>query len=301
MACCAFKTALRLRSEPLYLLHEWDEARRHRTTTAIRIAREVIAQLKARSAQLQEANREIGRLHRQNELILQSVGEGIYGIDVHGNTIFVNPAALSITGRAPDEVLGKSWHAMVHHSKPNGLSYPWEECPLYAVLRDGTEQREQREEFWRKDGTRFPVEYTSTPVFEGGQITGAVVVFRDISQRHQVEEARLRARVAETANQKLEKEIAERKRAQDALQQRVEMEELVARLSTSFIDCAPEEIDAAIHHALRTVGEFVNVDRSYLFLADISATTVDNTHEWCAPGIVSHRENLKGLRADAFP
>jgi signal transduction histidine kinase len=85
------------------------------------------------------------------------------------------------------------------------------------------------------------------------------------------------------------------------LQQRVDMEELVARLSTGFIDCAPAALDAAIHHALRTVGEFVKVDRSYLFLADPSGTEVDNTHEWCAPGIGSQRDNLKGLRADAFP
>lgn len=175
------------------------ETRRNRTIIAIRVAREVIAQLKERSRQLQEAYSEIGRLSHQNELILNSVGEGICGIDLHGNTTFVNPAALRITGREANEILGRSWHAILHHSMPNGLPYAWEECPLYAVLRDGVVQSEDREVFWRTDGTSFPVEYTSTPVFERGEITGAVVVFRDITQRQHEEEARLRARVAETA------------------------------------------------------------------------------------------------------
>src|SRR5262245_1867215 len=237
------------------------ERRRQRTTGAIRVARKVIAQLKERSAQLHEANHEIGRLSRQNALILHSAGEGIYGIDARGNTTFVNPAALRITGREAAEVLGKSWHALLHHSKPNGLPYAREECPLYALLRTGSAQVAQREVFWRKDGTSFPVEYTVTPVREGGAITGAVVVFRDITHRHQAEEARLRARVAETAQHALEREIAERKQAQAALQYRVEMEKLVTTLSTSFINLAPEELDTAIHHALHAIGEFVGADR----------------------------------------
>jgi PAS domain S-box-containing protein len=277
------------------------EERRHRTTAAIRTAREVIAQLKERSAQLHAANSEVVRLSRRTEQLLDSVGDGIYGIDMQGTTMFVNPAALRLTGSAAAEVLGKSWHALLHHSHPNGLPYAWEACPLSAVLRDGISQVEQHEVFWRKDGTSFPVEYTSTPVWEGGQITGAVVVFRDITQRQQVEEARLRARVAETARQELEQEVAERKRVYEALQHRLAMEELVTTLSTSFINLAPDNIDAAIHRALHAVGEFAGVDRSYLFLADDTGTTTDNTHEWCATGILSYIESLKGLRAETFP
>jgi PAS domain S-box-containing protein len=277
------------------------ERQRRRTTRAIRVARELIAQLRERSSQLHAANNEIGRLSRQNALILHAAGEGIYGIDARGHTMFVNPAALSITGREAAEVLGKSWHALLHHSKPNGLPYAWEECPLYAVLRDGTAQVEQHEVFWRKDGRSFPVEYTITPVLERGQITGAVVVFRDITHRQEAEEARLRARVAETAQYALEKESAERKRAQAALQYRVEMENLVTTLSTSFIYFAPEETNAAIHHALHAIGEFVGADRSYLFLAYDHETKVNNTHEWCAPGIVPQISTLQGLRAEDFP
>src|SRR5205814_735300 len=77
--------------------------------------------------------------------------------------------------------------------------------------------------------------------------------------------------------------------------------ELVTTLSTSFINLIPDKVDAAIQHALHAVGEFVGVDRSYLFLADDTGTTVDNTHEWCATGITSYLESLQGLRAEAFP
>jgi PAS domain S-box-containing protein len=277
------------------------EARRNRTIIAIRVARDVIARLQERSTQLQKAYSEIGRLSHHNELILNAVGEGIYGIDLQGNTTFVNPAALRITGRETEELLGKSWHVMLHHSMPNGLPYAWEECPLYTVLRDGVVQSDWREIFWRKDGTSFPVEYTSTPVREQGEITGAVVVFRDITRRQQEEEARLRARIAEATNQELAREIARREQVQEALQYRVEMEKLVTMLSTSFINLAPEELGAAINRALQAIGEFARVDRSYLFLAYDHVTKVDNTHEWCAPGISPQIEHMQGLRVETYP
>jgi signal transduction histidine kinase len=129
----------------------------------------------------------------------------------------------------------------------------------------------------------------------------ALVTAAIVTERKQGEEARVRARVAEMAKQGLEKEIAERKQAQAALQHRVAMEDLVTTLSTSFINLAPEEMDAAIHHALHAVGEFAGVDRSYLFLADDSLTKADNTHEWCAAGIPPQIDRMKGVRADTFP
>lgn len=123
------------------------------------------------------------RLRRQNEIILHAAGDGIYGVDTEGKTTFVNPAASRMINWTPEELIGKIQHKILHHSKPDGSPYPIEECPIYAAFKDGAVHHVDCEVFWRKDGTSFPVEYTSTPIKENGKIRGAVVVFKDISER----------------------------------------------------------------------------------------------------------------------
>jgi PAS domain S-box-containing protein len=115
--------------------------------------------------------------------ILECAGEGIYGLDRDGLTTFANAAALRMTGWPLDEVLGKLQHALIHHSKPDGTPYPRKACPVYAALRDGEVHHSEDDVFWRKDGTSFPVEYTSTPLQKDGVSIGAVVIFRDITER----------------------------------------------------------------------------------------------------------------------
>jgi PAS domain S-box-containing protein len=130
------------------------------------------------------------QLARRNALILESAGEGIFGLDIEGKTTFVNPAAARMHGFKPEELIGKKHHDLVHHSRPDGKLYPPERCPVHATLRDGTVHSNVDDEvFWRKDGTSFQVEYTSTPIIEDGKIMGAVITFRDISDRKRVEKA----------------------------------------------------------------------------------------------------------------
>jgi PAS domain S-box-containing protein len=109
------------------------------------------------------AEAEVARLKRNNDLILASAGEGIYGLDAEGRTTFCNPAAAAMIGWSVEEMLGKPQHALVHHTKPSGEHYPRSECPIYAAITDGLVHREDNEIFWRKDGSSFPVEYVSTP------------------------------------------------------------------------------------------------------------------------------------------
>jgi diguanylate cyclase (GGDEF)-like protein/PAS domain S-box-containing protein len=128
------------------------------------------------------------RLSQQHEMVLKSAGEGIFGLDLHGNVTFVNPAASDITKWNPQDLLGRPMHKLLHHTKPDGAPYPSEESPIYAAFTTGTTHSRDDEVFWRKNGTSFPVEYTSTPIFGDGEIVGAVVTFRDISKRKALEQ-----------------------------------------------------------------------------------------------------------------
>ncbi|HEX3035991.1 MAG TPA: sigma 54-interacting transcriptional regulator [Thermodesulfobacteriota bacterium] len=135
----------------------------------------------------------IGFRH-QNELILNAAGEGIYGLDQDGNLTFINPAAAKMLGWEVEELIGltgQTAHAIVHHSKPDGTPYSLEECPMHAAFKEGISYKTDNEVLWRKDGTSFPVEYTSTPVWEDGKLVGAVVVFRDVTE-HKLAEKTLR-------------------------------------------------------------------------------------------------------------
>ncbi|HZY30066.1 MAG TPA: PAS domain S-box protein [Candidatus Methylomirabilis sp.] len=125
----------------------------------------------------------------RTRLILDSAGEGIYGLDLNGRTTFINPAAASMLGYEAEELLGRPMHEVLHHSEPDGTPYPKEDCPIYAAFKDGAARRVTDEVFWRRDGTSFPVEYLSTPIVERRQLRGAVVTFTDITERKRAEEA----------------------------------------------------------------------------------------------------------------
>ncbi|MCH8096832.1 MAG: PAS-domain containing protein [Proteobacteria bacterium] len=125
---------------------------------------------------------------QQNDLILNAAGDGIYGLDLEGRTTFINPAGARLIGWPVEELIGKPQHAILHHTRADGTPYPHEECPIHAAPSDGAVHQVDDEVFWRKDGTSFPVEYVSTPIRDqGGEVTGAVVVFKNIAKRKRTE------------------------------------------------------------------------------------------------------------------
>lgn len=133
------------------------------------------------------------RLSRENQIILDSVADGICGLDLRGNVTFENPAAARILGHEPGELTGKPLHQTIHHSRTDGAPYPWEESPIRATLEQGTVQEVAHDLFWRRDGTAVPVEYVSTPALDEDTIVGAVLTFRDVTARRENEAALRRA------------------------------------------------------------------------------------------------------------
>lgn len=152
---------------------------------------------------------EQARLADANRLLLDSTGEGIYGIDTAGRFTFVNQAAARMLGYATAEIIGQKGHSLIHSRHADGAAYPEQECPIYQAIRSGQSAHAENEVFWRKDGTAFPVSYTASPIMVGTDPLGAVVTFSDISERRQMEQER--ARISER-----EHKIAEQ--LQEALQ-----------------------------------------------------------------------------------
>ena len=140
-------------------------------------------------------------------LLLDSTGEGIYGVDIEGCCSFINPAAARMLGYEPHEVLGRNMHELTHHSHPDGAHYPVECCPIFQAFRIGVPCRIDSEVLWRRDGHAFAVEYTSYPILEGGEVLGAVVTFVDISERKRQETLLRQAR------EQLEHRVTERTHA----------------------------------------------------------------------------------------
>lgn len=126
-------------------------------------------------------------MERENRLILDAAGEGIYGIDLEGKTTFVNNAAQAMLGWTAQDLLGEDIHAMIHHHHLDGRAYLSRECPIYHSFRNEQVNRVEDEVFWHKDGHPIQVEYVSTPIYDQKVLAGAVVIFRDITERRESE------------------------------------------------------------------------------------------------------------------
>ena len=157
----------------------------------------------------QRLERLFRQAQRLNDLILTSAGDGIYGVDADGITTFANPAAVEMLGWSASDLIGHNMHDLIHHHHADGSPYPAEDCPIYNAFRHAKVNLVEDEIFWRKDGRPIRVEYSSTPMIDGAEVLGAVIIFRDITERKE-NERRLRDALAEVERlkERLENENA---------------------------------------------------------------------------------------------
>ena len=134
-----------------------------------------------------DAEQEMSELANRSKLILDSIDEGIFGLDFSGNCLFINKSAIRMFGYAGEELIGKIIHSMTHHKKSDGSPYSISECPILNTIKIGKGIRINNEVFWRRDGTAFPVEYSAYPIIDQGTAKGVVVSFTDITKRKTAE------------------------------------------------------------------------------------------------------------------
>lgn len=140
-------------------------------------------------------------------LLLESTGEGVFGVDMDGLCTFINRAGAQMLGYTREQVLGRNMHDLIHHTHADGMHYPVDHCPIFHAFRAGVPCRIDSEVLWRRNGTSFPAEYSSYPILDGGEVHGAVVTFVDITMRKRQED------LLKAAHEQLEHRVNERTQA----------------------------------------------------------------------------------------
>ncbi|MDB5802673.1 MAG: histidine kinase [Rhodocyclales bacterium] len=172
---------------------------------------------------------------RQLELLLESTGEGIYGIDLGGRCIFINQIGAEMLGFSPDEVLGRNMHYLMHHSHADSRLMPVHDCRIFRAFQQGQGVRVDDEVLWRRDGTAFEAEYASYPIRDGGKVVGAVVTFNDISTRKCAE------RALQEAHNELERRVAQRTADLSAANEQLRQSHVALQRLSSHLNTVREE------------------------------------------------------------
>jgi len=152
-----------------------------------RAEKELLKSYESLEEKVKERTRELKESEEKSRLIIESAGEGILGVDMNGNTTFINGSALKMLGYEGKELIGENIHDLVHHKTEDGENYPIENCPMSDTYLHGNVNEIENEVLWRKDGSSFPVKYTSQPIFKKKKVVGAVITFNDITQRKEAE------------------------------------------------------------------------------------------------------------------
>ncbi len=232
-----------------------------------RLFNEIQAQQNLLEVRIQERTAQIQAERDFALLVMNTIGQGLSVVDEEGHFTYINPAYARMLGYHPSEVIGKS---------PKEFTIPDDHSILDEVFRKRQkgEASSYESTLIHRDGSLIPVEVSGTPRFHEGRFLGTIAVITDLRQRKLLQER------------------------QNWLQR---FRDSLLTVAQSFIQTTNENQDENLNWVLRQVGEFLQVDRSYLFLFDWARQTATNTHEWCADGISPQKENLQDIPVSVIP
>ncbi|GGO75773.1 ATP-binding protein [Nocardioides deserti] len=136
---------------------------------------------------VEEQTADLRRMARRTETLLTSVGDGIYGVDADGLITWVNPSGARALGHPIGALVGQRAHDLFHAPEVDGTTFPYDGCYIAEAIASGTVTSAEEDVYVRADGGTFPVEITASPLVDDDVVTGAVVVFRDVTQRREVD------------------------------------------------------------------------------------------------------------------
>ena len=179
-----------------------------RVIGASKIARDITQRVQQESGLAQSRERLRQALQYQ-EAIFSNIGEGLYTVNRQGFVVSMNPAAERLFGWTKDELVGRKMHEVTHYKHPDGRPFPAEDCAGLQVLLTGVSLVNREDVFIRKDGNFFQVVYSASPIRSGDEITGLVVVFRDVTEQRRAEDTlKDRDRALTAANDELNQQKA---------------------------------------------------------------------------------------------
>jgi PAS domain S-box-containing protein len=200
---------------------------------------------------VEQRTEKLKEAEEQSRLLLESVTDGIFGVDAEGIITFINPSALHFLKYSHDELIGKEVHCLIHHSHADNTPYAIEDCPMYVSYTEGASLEASDEVLWCKDHTHIEVEYSSTPIKRGSEIIGAVVTFRDIAERKKRESLTL-----------LNAEIGDILISDKSLQEKLQncAEAFVTHINVAFSRIWTIDHNEEMLHLLASAGLYTHID-----------------------------------------
>ncbi|WP_424888168.1 PAS domain-containing protein [Streptomyces sp. XH2] len=243
---------------------------------------------------------ELARQQRQTEMILRAAAEGVVGVDTAGKIVLLNPSAAQILGYRASDLGGKELHPLIHHSRPDGTPFPYEESPIADTLRSGRKHRVRGQVLWAKDGRAVPVDLTTAPVRDGDQLVGAVMTFTDrrsydaLAARH----AQLQAVLKESLRGPLEQLRAElgTLAADPAGQLWPEANQILHHLSAGYARMTTL-VDNVLAYQQLDAGD-AKLERGTAALDEVVAAGVDGAVELIGPGRAQFAVHAPAIEAE---